>query len=250
MGLGSTSGFASRAWVETSPELAGNWDIEQHTTQPEWWPAGVPVRSTGYSTSDISTEPGQHGICELGGLENSLAYPDDTHWLGLPFVIHNFVYFDETATFRNLPVKKFSARYEISLPKTLSYTTPTGVLVQLFGHKSSSMQSESFDQQNSVFCRLYVADGALPAQLPRSPLVKQYHKPLIIHLEGTRPPFQLGSWNMSSGVHELRMSSKQPIGKTIPSLTFIIRQRYNLTTLSGALTIPIEAKQPSPIKGK
>ena len=247
----SKSDYVSASWIEGKPVPTGNWDVEQHPADMKNFTRREFGRTRGYSMVQIDPKPGQNANTDLGILQGKLMYPDVTPWIKIYYEIHRYMYMDEIVTFHNIPVRQTSWFYTISAPKTLSRTTASGVTIKIFPYKPGAAGVYPAGQGSVIYCQIELPDSVAPGKLPLSPLVKKYHLPVLLDTRSVGAPFVMTGWNWSPWspapllMHDLSICTTQPVGKTIPSLSFVIRQRCNLQTLPAALTIPIEAKEPA-----
>lgn len=181
--------------------------------------------------------------------------------------LRQFETYDERLTFHNLPVKEDPQgfkdenyeTYGITLMHSLTLTTPSGIRVTL------PTQDEDFKAPmgDKINLKLSAQQTAGPRDLPNSPLVRQFGKPVSISIQFA-PPYAGGGWTIEPGethTYGLRRPQNpawrfsQPRGaRHIPlylgvppalkDLTVIVHQRVDIQTIPMTFTVPVSDTPP------
>jgi len=167
--------------------------------------------------------------------------------------------YDEKVTFKNLdlaPVRE-EDRYPLvgpsralSLPKTLSLKTPSGITITLPAQSYDGIPPFMAGNPSALFIRIEVRpNDKLIASLPDSPLFRKHRRPIKL---------QLGLLSMIYQKEEVRYYDDVTpnygrVALSIPNLdsathldelTFYVRQRADLQTVPIAIEVPISRPAP------
>ena len=279
---------SARAWHEANSQIgyvlrpvlppnSHQWDVVTTSEWHEWEPFAYDGRVKVYKDSGAPVL-GRNGIFDTGfgrwysgGIHNYAGfdfYPRMDRFLRLTCELRQFETCDETVTFHNINVKRgqqsglaFDSSVDCLLVShSMTLTTPSGVSVTLptQGQSAGPMMSEGC--LNFV---LTVKAFDKPTSFARSPLVRQFGKPVTTSVHFA-PPYISSGQTLNPGdtqTYNLRPAinpawhitpkdiPRIPIYLDVPPVlkdfTVIVRQRVDLQTIPMTFTLPIAAEAPA-----
>jgi hypothetical protein len=270
------NGTVSYIFRPLLPPNSHQWDVVTTGLWHEWEPYNYDGHIKVYETSGqpilgrngvFSTEFERWyggGIHDLAGTD---PYPDTNHFLRLTCELRQFETYDEPVTFHNIPVRVSSDYsnnsshnpYLFFVKQPLTLTTPSGIAVTLPVQGGYSPMA-TYD---AISFQLSARRSATPSDLPKSPLMRQFDKPVTISLHVAAPDTSSGQ-TLNPGEMQTYMlrHSLNPAWHVTPKgtppvpfyldvppilkdLTVIVRQRINIRTIPMAFTLPIADHTPT-----
>lgn len=252
------------------PANSHQWDVVLTRQEREWEPFNADGRNL---RNGVSGPPilGRNGVFTTqfeqwfgGGIHEyagSNPYPRTNRFLRMTTELRQFETFDEPVTFHNIAVI-YDTQIEVyflSIPRSVSVTTPSGVTVTL----PASQRQFTVPWGGAINLSVLVHPGGDGAEgddaeaayaLPRSPLARTFGKPVQLSLlfpgpyrqSGYSPPYK--SKPASYGL-DLRHDPKN-YSKTLPpppvlkSFTIVVHQRVDIQTIPMTFTLPITDQSP------
>lgn len=186
-----------------------------------------------------------------------VSYPDTTHFLKLTTELRQFETYDEPVTFHNVAVGHDQYSYCLLLPKPLSVTTPSGIIVTLPAQGKLATEKTLIEPDRLhilIKAQLQITFIPTTYSLPNSPLARTYGKPVQYKLQFA-PPFHLSNWSFEQdgkpADYELLLPNgpkgtlkTPPLPSVLKDLTLIVHQRVDLQAIPMTFTVPIDAHEP------
>lgn len=197
-------------------------------------------------------------------------YRSSSRYVRLDCSLVQFETLEERITFPDVSIQPYTYAGEVEMPnvdqtyylsvlKPITLTTPSGVTVTL----PVQGKSETGATNGKINVHLSVKRSYSPNELPNSPLVRQFGKPVTVGLDFT-PPNNSDGWVVGPGDtndYELRRDQnpqwsfklpreqvqKIPLYLAPPShrnLTVVVRQRVEIQTIPLSFTVPVADQTP------
>ncbi len=154
--------------------------------------------------------------------------------------------------------------YYLTVPRPITLTTPSGIAVTLPAQGTNTSSADLLSGDINV--RLTVKPSYPSSELPHSPLVRQFRKPVAVTIQFTPPDSSNGWMNLSDDTKNytllrpenpkwrFKMTRQQmqqtPLHLAPPSrrdLTIIVRQRVELQRIPLSFTVPVAETPPADI---
>ncbi len=197
-------------------------------------------------------------------------YRSASRYVQVDCELHQFETYDEQVTFHNLAVKGDTGNprdwplrtYTFVLARPVTLTTPSGVVVTL----PAQSRDTSAVMGERINLKITARHTAAPSDLPQSPLVRQFGKPVEVSVKFA-PPYDADGYIDAPG--DTRTYSMwppknpawhypQPKGAprvplfldpppVLKDFTVIIHQRVDLQTIPMTFTVPVSDTPPPDI---
>ncbi len=264
-----------RIYLQTCPILPPNshqWEIATNNLWPEWekfdQPHGqdpiirMPILGRNGAFADRDIEYG-------GTLSNEVPadYRSASRYVRQSCTLRQFETYDESVTFHNLAVKADPSNtrdlplktYTFTIPYPLTLTTPSGIVVTLPAQRRDAGPVIS----ERINLKLTVQQAASPSDLPHSPLVHQFGKPVTISVKFA-PPYDADGYIVAPGdtrTYSLwppqnpawRHRTPEDISHTplfldlppvLKDFSVVIHQRVDLQAIPMTFTVPVSDTPP------
>jgi hypothetical protein len=227
-----------------SPKPPHHWEISIDSALQKWQPAkGEPETANWYP----ELKAGKSGI----SWAFITFYPSHQSKMRVSGRVQEFACFDETVTFRDLPVvREYSEvnRREtdfLSLRKPRLARTPCGIVLTIPAQNESGRAPEDSGYGGGLHFKVTIPVEAKPVELPGSPLSRKWaKKPLAIELMGSKPPYVLEAWRSRYPERDVTINYTGRLPDTIPRLTLVIRHRIDLRSFPYSLDAAIQPALP------
>jgi hypothetical protein len=180
------------------------------------------------------------------------AYRSTNRYTQIDCALNQFETVDEQVTFRNIAEEK-SAKYNdagsgmhtyfVSIPKSITLHTPSGLSVTLPVHGEDS-ENIVGDKLNFL---LTVKPRISPGDLPHSPLVRMFGKPITVSVGFSPPDVSSESIIKSDDTQDYllwRQLSRFSIPPPRRDFTVILHERVELQTIPMTFTVPVSDTPP------
>ncbi|HEY3332878.1 MAG TPA: hypothetical protein VGK19_22790 [Capsulimonadaceae bacterium] len=229
----------SRSLVRLPPGESWQYTPARELSQIDWETKDIASRRDHYNPT--LEDPGATWVytkAQPGGMGDSAysPYPANRFCRFYGDVAH-VATLDEHVTFRDVPIGKIPDRLGVAKsdnaaltvrpPKPLTAISPSGVVIRVLPperYGSNLDRDLVIGVETSVpvgFYKYYI--DAPFVNVPGSPLVKKYRKPIQLGLEFIDSTWS--AWSISSGRKTFQVSTKPSNAPTIPSFTVVIHQR-------------------------
>ena len=268
--------------LEANPFLPANshqWEMVTNNAWPQFEKFDTQNNEQPYTRYPIEGREGRFtgkDLAAYGGLTTMFPanYRTASRFVRLDCAFRQFETYDEQVTFPNIALEEDAEdsghdpgygdmqTYYVSNPKAITLLTPSGLAVTLPVQDKNSNSHEA-DKVNVV---ISVKPNVSPTDLPRSPLVKQFGKPLSISVQFTPPDVSNGwiansddtddtrdysLWRPKNPEWSVKLTRQQmlrtPLYLAPPSrrnFTIILHERVDLQTLPMTFTVPVSDTLP------
>lgn len=264
------------------PPNSHQWELVTNDQWSEWEKLGQAHPQDVYASRPIEGRSGHFSVRDLAPNYGNLTrrFPADyrsaSHFVRLSYELRQFETHDEAVTFHNLAVTQDkngtfgdAKTYNLTVLHPITLTTPSGIAVTI---PVQGIREHGDGMGASFNVQLTVKSTAVPAELPQSPLVRQFNKPIAISISFA-PPQQVSSWSVKPGDTQtyslelpinpvmetyqgrLRWLTNVKNHKHIPfyadipphlkNLTVIVRQRVEIQTIPMTFTVPVSDTPPA-----
>jgi hypothetical protein len=184
------------------------------------------------------------------GAVSRVPYGTKKH-ITLSVTLNEHAIHEERVTFKNLklgPLQKLPGMMNITpryldLPQPLTSTTPSGIRITLPAQGVETLHSilrTMPGNPNALFIPIRTQPNTRAAVLPRSPLYKQFRKPVAIKLECEPPNWMV--WHDADNTFQtlaVGLPDMKTVDEQLDEFTLIVRQRVELSSTPLKLSVPV-----------
>ena len=269
--------WRSRHWIflQVRPILPPNshqWELARNEHWSEWETFNQPHRQGSAIGMPIVGRRGvftREDVSYHGALTADLVAPyrSASQDVRMDCTLLQFETYDEQVTFHNLTVKADPSNprdsplktYAFVLTRPVTLTTPSGIAVTL----PSQGGDANLPMGDKINLKITIPQTAMPSDLPQSPLVRQFGKPVTLSVLFA-PPYDAYGHTVERGetrtysmwppknpawhYSQLKGVPRIPLFLDVPpvlkDLTIIIRQHVDLQTIPMIFTVPVSDTPP------
>ena len=184
------------------------------------------------------------------------AYRSASRFVRLDCALRQFEIYDEQVTFPNVALERSSfasdgQTYYVSVPETVTLLTPRGLAVTL----PKQGADNNHISLGYINLSLSVKPNPSPAELPHTPLNRQYAQPITVNVQFPAAN-GLGGWIENGEIigyaarvpENLKSPDRFPHLSLAPptrrNFTILLHERVDLQTLPMTFTVPVLDKMP------
>jgi hypothetical protein len=238
--------FKTRAYIDSS-KLPSRYDLRlfQDYSKPYHWDFTIPGSDFPRTQAMAAVSPSDYGNHKQTIIRATLRQSSS---------------YTEKVTFKNLdlapPNPSFLGSRALLLHEKRSITTPSGITVTLPVQSYDNFPPGIAGNPNALFISVEVTPNTkLITSLPKSPLFRKHHFPVSLRLGVTRHAYgedYIDYYKDAKPAYD-QIGIEIPNLKTamhLDQITFYVRQRVDLQTVSVAIEVPISRPAHQKTKSK